>query len=404
MNVNTIDYYAKRLATCSSDYSIKIFEIIDDQQFQYITDLIGHQGPVWQITWGHPKFGSILASCSLDGKIILHRENNPGEWQNIYAFNQTKTSVNSIAWAPYEYGLCLAGVTSDGVVIILSHRQDDTWNTITSCATNKLSLNSVSWAPFNSNSPNEQQRLVTGGSDHEIRIWKIDGESQSINSCIEETILPSIHTDWIRDVAWAPSIGLPHRSIASGSEDGKAIIWTQKTPKSKWEHMTIKDNENLPVWRVSWSFTGNILAISAGDSEVTLWKEAYDGKGWNQVKDVSKENLSIENSYKHNENQIKPDEQSVIQPSPNSEYSLQEYSSTNLHMKQQKHSESNNNYIEQEVNKKHNQEYQPFSSSQQSINHQPVQYSTSSAYVHSQQTQVQEQHNIPNSNEQPYFY
>jgi protein transport protein SEC13 len=28
------------------------------------------------------------------------------------------------------------------------------------------------------------------------------------------------------------------------------------------------------VWRVSWSLTGNILAVSSADNKVTLWKES----------------------------------------------------------------------------------------------------------------------------------
>ena len=30
---------------------------------------ISHDGPIWQITWAHPKFGNILASCSFDKKV-----------------------------------------------------------------------------------------------------------------------------------------------------------------------------------------------------------------------------------------------------------------------------------------------------------------------------------------------
>lgn len=33
------------------------------------------------------------------------------------------------------------------------------------------------------------------------------------------------HTDWVRDVAWAPSIGLPVSRIASCSQDGRVIVW-----------------------------------------------------------------------------------------------------------------------------------------------------------------------------------
>lgn len=33
-----------------------------------------HEGPVWQVAWAHPKFGSILASCSYDGTVIVWQE------------------------------------------------------------------------------------------------------------------------------------------------------------------------------------------------------------------------------------------------------------------------------------------------------------------------------------------
>jgi protein transport protein SEC13 len=39
---------------------------------------------------------------------------------------------------------------------------------------------------------------------------------------------------------------------------------------------------DAPVWRVSWSVTGNVLAVSTGDHKVTLWKQALD-ESWQQV-------------------------------------------------------------------------------------------------------------------------
>ena len=37
---------------------------------------------------------------------------------------------------------------------------------------------------------------------------------------LEET-LEQVHTDWVRDVAWAPNIGLPSSTIASCSQ----VFW-----------------------------------------------------------------------------------------------------------------------------------------------------------------------------------
>jgi len=31
----------------------------------------GHEGPVWEVAWAHPKFGIVLASCSYDRKVQL---------------------------------------------------------------------------------------------------------------------------------------------------------------------------------------------------------------------------------------------------------------------------------------------------------------------------------------------
>lgn len=36
----------------------------------------------------------------------------------------------------------------------------------------------------------------------------------------EEEALPG-HTDWVRDVAWAPNLGLPRSTIASAGQDGQ---------------------------------------------------------------------------------------------------------------------------------------------------------------------------------------
>jgi len=98
-----MDYYGTRLATCSSDKSVKIFEVKEGTQ-TLVTDLRGHEGPVWQVAWAHPKFGSILATCSYDRKVILWREDRPSVWSKMYEVTNHDSSVNSVCWAPQEHG------------------------------------------------------------------------------------------------------------------------------------------------------------------------------------------------------------------------------------------------------------------------------------------------------------
>ncbi len=57
----------------------------------------------------------------------------------------------------------------------------------------------------------------------------------------------------------------------------------------QWEGLTLHDFKT-PVWRVSWSLTGNILAVSDASNNVTLWKEAVDGE-WAQVTTVQWEGI-----------------------------------------------------------------------------------------------------------------
>ena len=85
----------------------------------------------------------------------------------------------------------------------------------------------------------------------------------------------------VRDVAWAPNSGMMCNTVASCSEDGNVFIHIQDATTQKWSSKTL-NKFNYPVWRVSWSVTGHLLAVSAGDNDVTIWKEDIDGK-WNQV-------------------------------------------------------------------------------------------------------------------------
>jgi protein transport protein SEC13 len=64
----------------------------------------------------------------------------------------------------------------------------------------------------------------------------------------------------------------------------------QNAPGAIWEKKTLGDNYTFPdvVWRVSWSVSGALLAVSSGDNQVTLWKENLDGV-FEQVGDVAQQ-------------------------------------------------------------------------------------------------------------------
>lgn len=304
-----------KLATCSSDSRIKIFELIGNQS-KLLSELNGHEGAVWQLDWSHPEYDNLLASCSYDRKVIIWREIN-NKWEKIKEYREHDSSVNSVQWAPREYGLMLACASSDGSISILRRTDDDDWESRKIPNAHSVGVNAISWAPpiaavstiykptNNSNSttnhnnqiatstsdyhqtilnkPKLIKRFVSGGCDSLVKIWKYIEES---DKWIEERQWDA-HTDWVRDVAWAPSIGLPKWYIASCSQDKKVIIWTNNEGPNghEWESKVLQDFNDI-VWHVSWSVIGNILAVSSGENRITLWREDMNGD-FREVSDVT---------------------------------------------------------------------------------------------------------------------
>eukprot|EP00923_Selenidium_pygospionis_P041510 GHVN01071954.1.p1 GENE.GHVN01071954.1~~GHVN01071954.1.p1 ORF type:complete len:375 (-),score=37.11 GHVN01071954.1:41-1165(-) len=286
-----LDYYGKRLATASSDHTIRVWDVSSESP-QWLAELRGHEGPVWQVCWAHPKYGSMLASCSYDKRAIVWREERAGDWVTIYKYEDHAGSVNGVAFAPWELGLHLAVVSSDGSVSVHTHMPDNTWSKKQFQA-HANGVTSVSWAPASrcsslSNGPTLQQQsmsvkqIVTGGCDNQIRVWSLDENTGEWSEAFQLT--DGSHTDWVRDVAWKPNVGVPSNVIASGSEDGTVILWTQETENAPWKNGGVL-NFNAPVWRVSWSITGTVLAVASGDNNVALFKETLDGK-WEKVSSV----------------------------------------------------------------------------------------------------------------------
>lgn len=303
-----MDYYATKLATSSSDRTVKIYDVSPTGEYTHTATLQGHTGPVWEVAWSHPKFGTLLASCSFDGSVMIHRETRPREWTLIHhARNLHSSSVNSVKFAPHEMGLKIAASSSDGRVSILTHTVNDEW-TVQYVQDNGLGVNAVDWAPYPLN------RLVTAGCDNRIRMYEVqllqEGKDTivPIEMVMDDGSKNVQHSDWVRDVAWAPAVpGM--NIIASCSEDKTVILWTQKVPiqsNSSDNSNSIDENKesdspsaaqhypwkamvlhtfNEPVWRLSWSITGAILAVSSGDATVTLWKRTIGGV-WTQVSTV----------------------------------------------------------------------------------------------------------------------
>lgn len=304
-----LDYYGRRLATCSSDKTIKVFEI--EGETHRLTDTLkGHDAAVWCVSWAHPKYGSILASSSYDGRVLIWRENAsagaaPGgpsnanfssaNWSIVFTHAQHTASVNLLSWSPHDCGCLLACASSDGMVSVLEFSNDKSgaWDSKIFLA-HSMGVNAVSWAPSllpgqlekaaGAQPPTPTRRFATGGSDCLVRLWEYRSATQSY----EPLTTLTGHTDWVRDVSWSPSM-LSKTYIASASQDKSVRIWTLGAGQdagvaSNWKCQVL--TFECVIWRVSWSLSGNILAVSGGDNRVTLWKERVRDGGWECVKTI----------------------------------------------------------------------------------------------------------------------
>lgn len=77
-----LDYYGKRLATSSSDRTIRVFDVSGGKHV-LLAKLEGHEGPVWRVSWSHPNQGSLIVSCSFDATAIVWKEVSSGRWEKV---------------------------------------------------------------------------------------------------------------------------------------------------------------------------------------------------------------------------------------------------------------------------------------------------------------------------------
>ena len=257
-----------------------------------------HESAVWCVSWAHPKFGTLLASCSYDGRVHIYREspsqqpNAPAQWSLVFTSTIHTASVNMVSWSPPDLGCLLACASSDGNVSVLEFR-DNQWAHVIFPA-HAMGVNAVSWAPSGvpgaitrkdaGTGQGTVRRFATGGSDNAVKIWEFNGQTQQYENTLE---LPRGHTDWVRDVAWSPTL-LSKTYIASASQDKTVKIWTSTNPAGdlgSWTLAKTLEFESV-CWRVSWSLSGNVLAVSGGDNRVSLWKEDLKGE-WELVREVT---------------------------------------------------------------------------------------------------------------------
>ena len=126
-------------------------------------------------------------------------------------------------------------------------------------------------------------RIATGDCDRTVLLWIYNEAGKKFNPELITT-----HEDWVRDVAFANNIGLPYEIVASCSEDRTVSIC--KRIDNKWTETKLP-KFRVPVWRVSWSLAGNLLAVACADNIVFVYEEKTVDK-WEAVAEMNQNSAS----------------------------------------------------------------------------------------------------------------
>ncbi|CAH2268277.1 nucleoporin SEH1 [Pararge aegeria] len=304
------DFYGERMATCSSDQYVKVWDADGQDGWRLTASWKAHHGSVWKVTWAHPEFGQVLATCSFDRTAAIWEEvgdttasgSEKGlrTWVKRSNLVDSRTSVTDVKFGPKHLGLLLVTCSADGIIRI--YEAPDVMNlaqwTLQHEIPTKVSISCLSWNPSLSRS-NSNPPMLAVGSD-EPNIASATGTQSDKVACNEKVFIYEYSESsrrWTRteclssvvepvnDLAFAPNLGRSFHLLAVATKDVR-IIKIEPLPETsstsnggtvrfKSEVMAAFEDHCSCVWRVSWNVTGTLLASSGDDCCVRLWKMQY---------------------------------------------------------------------------------------------------------------------------------
>ncbi|KAH9477447.1 Nucleoporin SEH1 [Psilocybe cubensis] len=133
------DFYGLRLATCSLDQRIKVWQLDENNTWNVEDDWKAHDAAVSKLSWAHPEFGSIIASASFDRTVKIweqstaqadaQQSNNvngsaqihvpiTSRWIERAVLSDAKGTVRAVEFVPHHFGLKLATISTDNMLRI----------------------------------------------------------------------------------------------------------------------------------------------------------------------------------------------------------------------------------------------------------------------------------------------
>ncbi|TNV77762.1 hypothetical protein FGO68_gene2251 [Halteria grandinella] len=273
------DFSGKRIATCSSDQKIRVWEkkqklvgasggasgnagmsqsgetsafgcaqeqyVVEWELVEELSKQNSHSAAVQRVQWADSEFGSILASSSFDKQVFIWEEIetkdvNKQQWVKRINFME-KEAILDIKFAPKHWGLTLAIALADGTIKMQTSKDLSNLTQWSELCVIKLAqglpglgCNCLSWNP----AFDEPQMFAVGCSitaQQSDPLSSVDHRENLLQIYIKEQMAPGFtlysakfpihpHTSTVNDVAWAPLMGRSFHMIASCSKE-RVVVW-----------------------------------------------------------------------------------------------------------------------------------------------------------------------------------
>ncbi|CAF0948108.1 unnamed protein product [Rotaria sp. Silwood1] len=312
------NFYGTRMATCSSDGYVRIYDLHDDTWRPSGSFSLPLQtGPMIRVTWAHPEFGGILATVAYDRFVNVWYEtptgpNDPSEyatkWVNrdqfldsfLFGSSEQRSSsadtgshssaYNTVAiqFAPKHLGLILATVFFDGRVRIYDFQGPNVVNK-EEIQTKMSNLSCISW----STARHHLAPLIAVGSDDcntgtgaKLQLWEYAPDRKAVK--VDLTTVNMLLQNAIKDIQFAPNFGQSYHLLAVASND--IDLFTIKPAKGELNNSSENkaqtydvtriitlDDHGSTVWKVCWNVFGSVLYSCGDDARIRMWKGTING-------------------------------------------------------------------------------------------------------------------------------